>query len=330
MISTTLKTQIWFCLGKLKPGRSHEGNLDAATRAYLSSVNQKLVDLRRRYDQIKKPGHSCWAAWENYVNLSRFRAENDYLSQAYFSRSLIRYRMTAAYVEAVDRHGWLRSLSEDGNFGAKLWRVDQDLHVSRDLLDSILELCWLEEFIGWDLNEAIQVLDIGAGYGRFAHRFTNAFPNGTITCVDAIATSTFLCDFYLRYRQCERWTVAPFDKIGELSSGRFTLATNVHSWSEMPVDWVRLWLDLLSDLDVPYLFLVPNFEDLRTRELDGSLGNFGYELERHSYRCVAKSHKYHRSDIMERFGVYPTDYYLFERTRTRKREVPCGTKSREP
>jgi len=34
-----------------------------------------------------------------------------------------------------------------------------------------------------------------------------------------------------RYRRCERWTVVPFDRIGELQPGAFTLATTIHSWS---------------------------------------------------------------------------------------------------
>lgn len=47
------------------------------------------------------PGHSCWSIWEKCLNLRRFRAENDYLSQAYFGRTLSRYRMTTAYVEVI-------------------------------------------------------------------------------------------------------------------------------------------------------------------------------------------------------------------------------------
>ena len=287
--------------------------LEPGVRAYLDAANPHLLNLRCRYERVKKPSHSCWSAWENCINLRRFRAENDYLSQAYFCRTLSRYQLTTAYVELLDRYDWLHSLSEDGKFGAKLWRVYQDMAVSRDLLDSILELSWLKEHMGWDIGETITLLDIGAGYGRFAHRFVQAFPNGRITCVDAIATSTFLCDFYLRYRQCERWIVVPFDGIGELRSGQFTLATNIHSWSEMSLSWVRLWLDLLSDLNVPYLFLVPNFADLRTKEVDGSLRDFGNELRRHSYKCVVKSRKYHRSSVVDRFGVFPANYYLFKK-----------------
>jgi hypothetical protein len=68
--------------------------------------------------------------------------------------------------------------------------------------------------------------------------------------------------------------------------------------------------------------LVPNFADFRTREADGSSRDFGHELDRHSYRCAVKGRKYYRSSIANRFGVFPADYYLFERSRMSARETP--------
>ncbi len=312
-IPTELRTLTWLYLGKLKLGRSSQGDLDPETSEYLRQDNPNLVDLRGRYDRMKTPGHSCWSVWEPRVNLRLFRAEQTYLSQAYLTGSLDRYRLTTAYVEVLDEGRWLRSLPEDSKFGVKLWRVGEGLVVSRDLLDSIVELHWLKEALGWNVNDSMDILDIGAGYGRFAHRFVRAFPNGAVTCVDAIATSTFLCDFYLRYRGCERANVVAIDHLDKLRPGHFSLATNIHSWSESTLAWVRFWLDVVTDLGVPYLFVVPNFPDLRTRELDGSFGDFGPELERRGYRCILKTRKYHRSSVVDQRGVYPGDYYLFGR-----------------
>ena len=309
----SLRTLFWFYLGRLKPGVSSPEVLEPRTGAYLHPANPRLVELRRRYGAMNAPPHSCWASWERCIDLRRFRAENAYQSQAYFLQTLTRYRLTAAYVEARDDSGWLRSLEEDGRFGAKLWPVAKGLNVTRDLLDSILELAWLKEMLDFGMDDIIPVLDVGAGYGRLAHRFTNVFPRGSITCVDAIATSTFLCEFYLRYRQCERCQVLPFDEIGQLQAGKFTLATNIHSWSEMPLAWVKHWLELLSALNIPYLFLVPNFADFRTKEPDGSHEDFGPELGRHGYRCVSKTRKYRFSAIADELGVFPGDYYLFQR-----------------
>jgi hypothetical protein len=309
-----LRTLIWFHLGRLKQGGSIMPSLNPEAQEYLQFTNPRLIDLQRRYGAMKTPPHSCWSTWERCLDLRRFRAENAYQSQAYVFQTLARYRLTTAYVETLDEHGWLRSLGEDGQFGAKLWPVARDFVVTRDVLDSVLELTWLKESLNWGLGDTITLLDVGSGYGRIADRFVHAFPQGRVTCVDAIATSTFLCEFYLRHRQCERSRVLALDEIGRLEAGKFTLATNIHCWSEMPLSWIRFWLDLLSDLRVPYLFLVPNFNDLRTKEIDGSYSDFGPELVRHGYHCVLKTRKYRRSSVVDELGIFPADYYLFKRS----------------
>jgi len=308
-----LQTALWRWLGHFKPGASTEGDLDAATRAYLTQDNPRLRDLRQRYQAVSRPEHSCWASWETKVNLLRFRGEDDYVSQAYLRNTLQRYEFSTAYVEAIDPHGWLRALSEDNKFGVKLWPVLDGVNVSRDLLDSIIELAFLEETLGLRPGQAARALDIGAGYGRFAHRFTQAFAQGRIHCTDAIATSSFVCEFYTRYRGCERATVVPFDELDGLQAGQFDWAQNIHSWSECTVSWVRFWLDRVTDLRVPHLFIVPHFAGFTTRENDGSTGDYGPELARHGYKLVVKRRKFCRSQIADRHGIYPADYYLFQR-----------------
>lgn len=308
-----IQTALWRWLGKFKPGASTEGDLDASTRAYLTQENPRLLDLRRRYQAASRPEHSCWASWETKVNLLRFRGEDDYVSQAYLRRTQERYEFSTAYVEATDTHGRLRSFTEDNRFGVKLWPVLEGVNVSRDLLDSIIELGFLEESLGFRTDQAVRALDIGAGYGRFAHRFTQGFPNGRIHCTDAIATSSFVCEFYTKYRGCDRATAVPFDELGSLKAGQFDWAQNIHSWSECTVGWVRFWLDRLVDLNVPYLFIVPHFAGFTTRENDGSVGDYGPELERHGYKLLVKRRKFGRSQIADRHGIYPADYYIFKR-----------------
>ncbi len=66
----------------------------------------------------------------------------------------------------------------------------------------------------------------------------------------------------------------------------FDLAVNVHSFSECPVQGVRWWISLLSELQVPQLLIVPNDpnellsteEDDRRRDFSGALEASGYEL----------------------------------------------------
>jgi hypothetical protein len=108
--------------------------------------------------------------------------------------------------------------------------------VSRDLLDSIIELNFLEEALEISSRKALRVIDIGAGYGRLAHRATVAAPMIGYVCTDGIALSTVLCETYLQYRKTERTAVVPLDEVSVVvSDSHFDLAINIHSFSECPL-----------------------------------------------------------------------------------------------
>lgn len=309
-----LETAVWRWLGHFKGGRSAVGELSAETTAYLARENPKLKELKERYSRFTKWPHSSWSSWEDKVDLLRFRGENDYLSQAYFRDTQTRYELTTAYVELTDRMGLLGALTEDNLFGVKLWEVLPDKPVTRDLLDSIIEINFLKETLGLDAARPVRVLDIGAGYGRFAHRFTSAFPDGHVTCIDAVATSTFLSDFYLGFRKCAaRTAVVPFDRVETLSERRYDVAINIHSWSECTREFVRFWLGVVRDLQIPYLFIVPHFAGFTTKEPDGTTGSYEEELQRHGFRQHLRRRKFHGSAVLDRRGIYPADYWVFKR-----------------
>jgi SAM-dependent methyltransferase len=313
-VPVSLETAVWRWLGKLTVGASRSGELAPETRTYLSPSNPVLTGLKARYAAVGGPEHSFWSFWEAKINLLKFRGESDYLSQAYFRNTQKRYELTSAYVEMIDADGWLRYLTEDRLFGVKTWDVLPGVLVTRDLLDSIIELHFLKEALGWKEKDDLRVLDIGAGYGRFAHRFVHLFPRGQIDCIDAIATSTFLCQFYLEFRGCAAQAhVVPFDRRSDLKSGAYSLALNVHSWSECSLPFVREWLGLLRDLRVPYLFIVPHRDDLTTKETDGSSKPYFDAMRRCGFRLVRKQRKFARSIVVDRAGIFPTNYYLFER-----------------
>jgi hypothetical protein len=91
-------------------------------------------------------------------------------------------------------------------------------------------------------------------------------------CTDAVAASTFLCEYYLRHRG-----VAPpartvtLDAVEALAPGSFDLAINVHSFSECPQAAIAWWLGQLARLEVAHLLIVPNEpEGLLSLEPDGS------------------------------------------------------------
>ena len=82
-------------------------------------------------------------------------------------------------------------LVEDDYFGNITFDIDGKL-VSRDLLDSLVEIYFLDRHLGLaSAAPGLTVLDIGAGYGRLAHRILSALPSATrYLCSDAIAEST--------------------------------------------------------------------------------------------------------------------------------------------
>ena len=313
MIKVALNAAYWRLRGHIKPGTSRVGDLPPDVLSYLTRNNPALVDLKKRYASVTNVPHSFWASWEDKVNLLKFRGENDYVSQAYHRKTERRYEMSCAYVETTDQLGLFDGFTEDQLFGVKTWEFIPGKLVSRDLLDSVLEITFAKEAMGLDLKDNIRLLDIGAGYGRFAHRFTTAFKNSSVTCIDAVATSTFISDFYLKFRKCDRAKVVAFDRLSDLPAGSFDVAANIHSWSECTKEFIAWWLDRICDLKIQYLFHVPHTETLATIEADGSSKTYDDELERRGFKLVLKRRKFYRSKCVDRVGLFPTDYRLYKR-----------------
>jgi hypothetical protein len=136
------------------------------------------------------------------------------------------------------------------------------------------------------------VLDIGAGYGRLAHRMSEAVPAlADYCCVDAVPESTFVSDYYLSHRGvAPPARVVALDEVeSALVPGSFDLAVNIHSWPECTYAAIAWWVKQLERLDVPRIFLVPNEPtELLSLELDGSRRDFLPLLEAAGYR-VKKS-----------------------------------------
>jgi hypothetical protein len=255
----------------------------------------RLLALRERYSKCELPmaSRTMWAAdyLKDELSLHHFRGDNAYVWQFrnVGTSARLKYYLFLRDVAARDRLGLLNRLSEDGMFGC--WTFDYAGWpiVSRDLLDSINELYFLDEHVGLLSKPGFTVLDVGAGYGRLAHRALAAAPQlGAYLCTDAVPESTFLCEFYLRFRNCgARAEVLPLDELDARLDGRkVDLAVNIHSFSEMSVRTIEGWVSRLSRHEVPWLFIVPNDadrllaseEDLTRREFDSVLAGQGYEL----------------------------------------------------
>jgi hypothetical protein len=293
--------------------RQNEKHLSASD-AYLRYDNPYLKDLRLRYSHHPATDHIQWhtSAVEAKVDLPFFRADNLYLFQSR-RYPLWAFYATSAYVTQIDRLGLLKVLEEDDDFGAEVF----DFHgkvVSRDLLDSIIEINFLDRHLGFSSGRAVNVLDIGAGYGRLAHRMATAFPNlRKYYCVDAVPESTFISDYYLRYRNMTgRCRVVPLDQLDQIEA--VDLAVNIHSFSECRNRVVEWWLHKVREMRVPWLFVVSGPSLGLTSREDAGRKDFRQLIERSGFALAAYEPKFESAPVLQLDGLYPADYYLFRRS----------------
>ena len=279
--------------------------------------NPRLLELQRRYagcpPQVINP--LSWT--ETYVqpeHLVQFRGDNPYVWQLRGpNMTTLGYALTTYYVKSLDTIRLLDRLEEDGQFGSVTLKVDHK-RVSRDLLDSILEMYFLEKHLHISTAKDLTIVDIGAGYGRLGHRMVQGFPNiRHYLCTDAVPVSTFLSEYYLRFRQVEeKARVVPLDEIAHrLETYPVTLAVNIHSFSECRIAAIEWWISLLAKSCVPFLMIVPNALNHGGERLTTGDGHdFGGLLERYGYHQIAKDPKF-RDPVVQEYGISPTFHHLF-------------------
>ena len=303
--------------------------IPADAQEYLRRDNPRLQTLIRRYRDLNHPvlAHSMWT--EDYVdrevNLQYFRGDQAFVWQMRDLNMDLNYLVTLQYLKALDDRRLFDSVVEDGLFGVRTVTIEGTV-VSRDLLDSINEFYFLERSLQLSSRTDFNILDIGAGYGRLGYRFMQALPEfGRVFCVDAVAVSTFLCEYYLRFRQVnDRASAIPLDELDALlSHQRIDLAINVCSFSECSLASIGAWLDILAANDVRYLFIVPGGGSDRGASLlcnvagspDGpqrECRDFAPLIAARGYELRTREPKF-RDALVQQDGVSPTHYYLFER-----------------
>jgi SAM-dependent methyltransferase len=289
--------------------------------AELTRDNPRLIELEQAYAKLNLFDHSLWKTWADQIDITRFRGENAYLAQMWMMTEE-RYRNTLHYALDLGYRHMIESLDEDDAFGCVTFTEDMganedDIVYSRDLLDSVFEIKFLREALGYTDKSLPIVFDIGAGYGRFAYRFSQAMDKSYVYCFDAVPLSTFLCQFYLQYRNCEkRARVIPLHMIDTWEFPHVDLACNMYSFSEIPLSAVNFWLDFCADLNVRHFYLVPHAPDLihpayLTTEPDGSHLDYYPLFERHGYKLKVQRPKL--PIYMSNQLIYNTSYLLLER-----------------
>lgn len=307
-------------------GASHDDahGLPPEVADQLRPDHPRLLELRERYSRCDLPMalRTMWASdyLKEELDLPHFRGDNAYVWQFrnVGTSARLKYYLFLRDLAARDRHGLLHRLAEDGAFGC--WTFDYPGYpvVSRDLLDSINELYFLDDHVGLLQKPGFTVLDIGAGYGRLAHRALAAAPQlGAYLCTDAVPESTFLCEFYLRFRNCgPRAEVLPLDELDARLAGRkVDLAVNIHSFSEMSARTIEGWVSRLSQHRVPWLLVVPNDADrLLTSEEDQTRREFDTVLAGQGYELVLKQSIFSDPTLREFMRV--TDHFFLFRHRS--------------
>ncbi|MGH8529176.1 MAG: hypothetical protein ACRETN_04935 [Nevskiales bacterium] len=259
----------------------------------LADSHPRLLALRQAYAKAAPVlnVHTQWDDTRMRARLNRryFRGDSVYVwdLRELPRATTLKYFIFAQYLRGIDRHGLLDKLGEDGAFGCWTFEFLGVGRVSRDLLDSVNEILFLDRHLSILNRPALRVLDIGAGYGRLAHRMTQAIAGlKDYCCVDAIPDSTFLCDYYLRYRGCiPPARVVPLHELeSEVRPGSFDLALNIHSFSECTRDAVAWWANWLQRLSVPYWLIVPNEpNEFLTTEANGSRYDYRPLIEAAGY-----------------------------------------------
>jgi SAM-dependent methyltransferase len=297
--------------------------LPIAAKRYLRWDHARLLELRRRYEGHPAANPSVWNdAHVQSIAPTRFRDDNAFLWQT--GRFVLEpnYLLGAYYARQVDVLSLFDRLAEDGMFGARTVDFNGRRLISRDLLDSIVELSFLERHLGISRQPRLQVLDIGAGYGRLAHRLVEALDAGTIYCTDAVAESTFLSEFYLRFRGVgSRAQVVALDEVEALAaSAALDLAVNIHSFCECPIAVIEWWLDLIAANDIPNLFIAANGSRLLSHEKDGSRVDFGAAVARRGYRLVVEESYFWDAPSLRSHGIFnDCVFFLFRAPRRRRR-----------
>jgi hypothetical protein len=294
---------------------SHSGApLPAGAEEALRADHPRLQELTRAYRELDSPspGIRCGRSSSRPPTSGSSGGNYIFRCAVELERAMLSYYCAGG--SRVERLGC--SIASRTGSSALHFPID-GRRVSRDLLDSALELAFLERHLGLSQGPKRTILDIGAGYGRLAHRAASAFPdNVRWLCTDAIATSTFLSEYYLGFRALgDAARVIPLHELGAaIRPGEVDIAVNIHSFSECAPAAIDAWMAFLAANRIGHLMVVPNAvsadgaEGITMRTNTGQ--DFSAIVRRHGYVLAASEPKY-ADPVVQEYGVSPAAYLLF-------------------
>lgn len=301
-------------------GAQRKDDLPFGAVEYFQADHPYLKELRERYEASGLPMavHSWWGSERTTkdLELAWFRGDNAYVWQTRHMgvSAHTRYYLYARDVLERDAMGLAKTLQEDGGFGCWLFEYETIPNFSRDLLDSINEINFLEQHLEVSSGAVREILDIGAGYGRLAHRSYEAWPSlEKYHCTDGVAESTFICDYYIKHRKItDKVNVLALDEVPKFEGGDVDLVINIHSFSEMRYEAIEGWFERIRHWNVQNLLIVPNDADeFLSIEMDHSRRDFLPLIESMGYTLKVKRPVIEDADIRKMVGV-EDNFYLFQ------------------
>lgn len=234
----------------------------------ISYLNKKLVylnimnNLIIKYNEFYKDNNfnllpTVWDSNTNYIKQSfnmSFRGDNAYVWQCQLGDDKNIYTEYYKIIKQIDTDCFLEKTKEDSSYGCISFEIE-NIKISRDLLDSILEIYYLKNI--FPNLEKMNLLEIGAGYGRLCKRFLDCFPNSKYFITDAIPQSTFFSKIYLG-KTNEDKIINLFDIENRIKELNIDIAINIHSFPECNIMDIEWWVKLLYTNKVKYIFYVPN------------------------------------------------------------------------
>ena len=283
-----------------------------------SRTDPFLFELEQAYRGLNHFDHSNWESYQNMVDVEHFRGEHGYLSQLNYGHDAARYARTWEYAVNHGLQDLLACFPEDGAFGAVTFSAPDGTLYSRDSLDSAFEIGFLRDVLGISVASPVDLLDIGAGYGRLLHRWKQAFPAAIGVGVDGVPLSTYLCDYYIKYRQMQHsLTSLPLSQVQHLPVECAEVATNCYSFGEMTYSAIEFWVKLCAELSIRYFLVVPHDYGhtdgaFVSHERDGSNIDYLPIFAKHGYRELRRRHKYQPRESSSQYA-WGTEYLLMKR-----------------
>lgn len=205
------------------------------------------------HEQLMDLSTGMWAHWQSKVlaALPHYARCNIYVNQTAVAPENAE-EVVSSLVTIYDPTGATRDVPH----GARVFETSRG-PVTRQWLDGNIEIGFLLSALG--RLDDLDVLDIGAGYGRLAAMLGPLVRS--YTCVDAVPISSRICREYLtQYAPTVRvLDIAEF--VALIPYLRPSLAINIHSWNECSLRQISQWLDALDAMQVQQLFTVTHGSD---------------------------------------------------------------------